>query len=105
MQILPTSTCVNWWLVINHLSGCLWLFALKFWEGTGTYELLFCSQRIAASVALNFVLYALAGGGDAKTSLFSLVPHTSHLVKRSLSKISNDNTGNYVLLKKHSDDN
>ena len=76
------SSNVYFWLLISHLSGCFWLFALKFREVAGTYELLFCSKRNAASVVLtmlgsgdtqtlldgkNFELYALTGCGDAKT--------------------------------------
>ena len=73
----------------SHLSGCFWLFAPKFWEVVGTYELLFCSKRNAALVVLTmlgggdtqtlldgkkkcFELYALADSGDTETFQFSL---------------------------------
>ena len=74
----------------SYLSGCFWFFALKFWEVAGTYKLLFCSKRDAASVVLTmlgsgdtetlldgkeyFELHALAGSGDTKTFQFSLAP-------------------------------
>ena len=76
-------------VLVSHLSGCFWLFALKFWEVVGTYRLSFCLKRNAASVVptmlgggdtqtlldgkkRNFELYALAGSGDAKTFRLSL---------------------------------
>ena len=64
----------------SHLTGCFLLFALKFgrWQGPT-----FCSKRSVASMVLTmlsgvltqtlldvkffFELYALVGGGDAKT--------------------------------------
>ena len=47
---------------LNLLSGCFWLFALKFWEVAGTYELSFCSKR-------NAVVLTMLGGGDTQTLL------------------------------------
>ena len=66
----------------RHLSGCFWLFALKFWEMAGTYEWWLCSKMNAARVGgvgggrgtqplfaanKNFELFESSGSGDAKT--------------------------------------
>ena len=67
------------------ISGCFWHFTPKFKEVVETYELPFCSKINVASVMLTviggdtqrlltgekqFGLYALSGGGNAKTSDF-----------------------------------
>ena len=73
--------------------ACFWLFAPKFWEAVGTYELLFCSKRNVASVVLTmlggrdtqplldgqkkFELYGLTDSGDANTFRFSQLPSAS----------------------------
>ena len=65
-------------------------FAVKFWEVVGIYELSFFLKKNAASLVLTVLgggdtqtlldgkkieLYALTGGGDAKTFQFSLAPN------------------------------
>ena len=46
------------------MTASFWLFALKFWEVVGTYEMSFCSKRNAALVALTIL-----GGADTQTLL------------------------------------
>ena len=70
----------------SAVSGCLMVFAPKFWEVVGTYESLFCSKMNAASVVVTnevvgtqdgkkkFELCALRGGGDINTFQLSLAP-------------------------------
>ena len=68
-------------IIIWNPSGCFWLFAPKFLEVAGTYELSIHMKSNAASMVLTmwggedtqtqldgkifFELYALSGGGDA----------------------------------------
>ena len=43
---------VNWWLVRITLVVSFRFLSATFWEVVGTYELLFCLKRNAASVVL-----------------------------------------------------
>ena len=52
--------------VNSAVSGCFWLFALKFCKVAGTYEMSFCLKRNGASVVL-----AMLGGGDTQALLES----------------------------------
>ena len=51
-QTWSPEILVNWCLVRVTLVVVIWLFATKFWEVAGTYELLVCSEMNAASVVV-----------------------------------------------------
>ena len=73
------------YFLLNQLfSGCLWLFAPKFWQVMGTYELSFCSTRSTASVVLT-----MRGRRDTQILLDGKKLNFMHSELEGMLKLSN----------------